>query len=807
MQLPFHYRVVIIGGGIAGCSTLYHLTLEGWKDVLLVERDVLTSGTTWHSAAQVTNFGTNQTMIGLKSHSIKLYKELSEDPEYPVGYHFGDGGIRLASTSDHMDGYAHFASMAKGMGVDFEVIDADECARRHPLISKDGLAGGLWDPADGDIDPSQLCHALARRARRAGATILQNTEVEDIRRTEGGEWLVETNSGPMQCEIVVIAAGYRVNEVAAMMGTALPVVSMEHQYLVTEPIPEIVEAGRRLPLLRCPTDDFYCRQEKNGLLVGFYEQDCRLWGMDGIDPDFTKQLCDDDLDRISDVMDGALSRLPALADAGISSVVNGPITYTADGLPLVGRIPKKPNAFCIAGLRAGVGEGGGHGRMLAQMIAHGEAEFDSWCLDPSRFPHRLTNFEYTAAKAIEDYQNEFRFHMPHEHCAAGRYACCTAVTAVLEKRNAALAPLYGWERAAFFKPSPDFKEEHSFRFTNAHQIVGDEVRNVQKNVGIMEVCGFARFAISGAKAAEWLDGLSCSQIPRNEGPVSLCYFLNKHGNLKSRAAIVRNDGKFVYLADAAAERHDLEWLSGFLPKDGSVQIENMTISHQAIVIAGPNSGKVLAAATRNDARLGSLGLMTAKIRMLGMVPALIYNLSNSGELAYELHVPSEMLLAAWRTLEQEGSKYGIRPFGTYAADSMRIEKSFKHWKADLITEYGPEESGIMRFVDDGKDFFGKEEMIRRAKNGIRRRLVTLEIDCDEGPAQPGNSVLLDGRVVGTVTSAAYGFRTNKNLALAFVDSEATGNSSSIGVEFLGELHPARIIPDSPYDPEGKRMRQ
>ena len=801
-----NYRGVVVGGGIAGCSTLYHLTREGWEDVVLVERDELTSGTTWHSAAQVTNFGTNQTMIGLKSHSINLYKELSEDPDYPVGYHFGDGGIRLASTSDHMDGYAHFVSMAKGMGVEFEVIDADECARRHPLISKNGLVGGLWDPLDGDIDPSQLCHALARRARRAGATILQKTEVEDIRRTRGGEWLVETNAGPIHCEIVIIAAGYRVNEVAAMMGTALPVVSMEHQYLVTGPIPEIVEAGQRFPLLRCPTDDFYCRQEKTGLLVGFYEQPCRLWGMDGIDPAFTKQLCNDDLDRISDVMEGAISRLPALADAGISSVVNGPITYSADGLPLVGRIPGRPNAFCIVGLRAGLGEGGGHGRMLAQLIVHGEAEFDTWCLDPSRFgPY--ANSEYSAAKAIEDYQNEFRFHMPHEHRSAGRYARCTSVTAALERRNAALAPLNGWERTAFFKPDPDFEEKHSFRFSNAHPIVGDEVRNVQRNVGIMEVCGFARFAISGANASEWLNELSCSQIPDGNGRVRLCYFLNKLGNLKSEATIARIDDRFWYLAAAAAETHDFEWLSGFLPKDGSVRVDNMTASHQAIVIAGPNSREVLAAATRADVSPDSFKLLTTKQIFLDSVPAQAYNLSYSGELAYELHVPSEMLLAAWRTLEQKGSKYGIKPFGTYAADSMRIEKGFRHWKADLITEYGPEETGIMRFVDASKDFFGKEAMIQNAKNGIRRRLVTLEIDSGEGPAQPGDSVLLDDRATGTVTSAAYGFRTNKNLALAFVDSETSETSSSIGVEFLGKLHPAKIIPDSPYDPAGRRMRQ
>ena len=801
-----HHRVVVIGGGIAGCSTLYHLTREGWEDVLLIERDELTSGTTWHSAAQVTNFGINQTMIGLKSHSINLYKELSEDPDHPVGYHIGDGGIRLASTSDHMDGYAHFASMAKGMGVEFEVIDASECVRRHPLISKDGLAGGLWDPLDGDIDPSQLCHALARSARRAGATILQKTEAKGMRQTRGDEWIVETEAGMIRCEIVVVAAGYRVNEVAAMMGTALPVVSMEHQYLVTGPIPEIAETARRFPLLRCPTDDFYCRQEKQGLLVGFYEQDCRLWGMDGIDPAFTKQLCNDDLDRISAVMEGALSRLPALADAGISSVVNGPITYSADGLPLVGRIPGQPNAFCIAGLRAGLGEGGGHGRMLAQLIVHGEAEFDTWCLDPSRFgPH--ANSEYSAAKAVEDYQNEFRFHMPHEHRSAARYARCTAVTSELEKRNAALAPLNGWERAAFFKPKPEFEEKHSFRFNNAHQIVGDEVRNVQKNVGIMEVCGFTRFEISGEKAAEWLEGLSCSRIPDRSGRVRLCYFLNRQGNLKCEATIARFDDRYWYLAAAAAETHDFEWLSGFLPEDGSVRIKNLTAARQAVVIAGPNSRRVLADATRADVSPRSFKLLTAKPIMLGSVPAQAYNLSYSGELAFELHVPSEMLLAAWRLLEQVGTKYGIRLFGTYAAESMRIEKGFRHWKADLITEYGPEETGIMRFVDTGKDFFGKETMIRNAKNGFRRSLVTLEIDSVEGPAQPGDSVLLDDRVVGTVTSAAYGFRTKKNLALAFVNAEATGRPNDLGVEFLDEVHPARMIPNSPYDPSGERMRQ
>ncbi|MEM8542003.1 MAG: FAD-dependent oxidoreductase, partial [Pseudomonadota bacterium] len=432
-----HTDVVVIGGGIAGCSTIYHLTQEGITDCVLIERDELTSGTTWHSAAQVTNFGGNQAMIGLKSHSIKLYKELADDPEYPINYHHGTGGIRLASTQDHMDGYYHFQSLAKGMGVDFEVIDAEECRRRHPLISTDNLLGGLWDPMDGDIDPAQLCQALARRARRAGAEIYRFTPVTDLTQKPDGTWIVHTEKGDIACEKVVNAGGYRCNEIGKMMEVEHPVASMEHQYMLTDDIPEILdlEEGFRVPLLRCPTDDFYQRAEKNGLLIGFYEQDCKTWGMDGIDPNFTNALCPDDLDRVVDVMEGAFARLPCLENAGIKSIINGPITYTIDGLPLVGKIPNKRNAYCITGLRAGLGEGGGHGWLLAQIIAHAEACYDTWCLDPRRFT-RYANQEYTALKAVEDYQNEFRFHMPHEYRPAGRPIKTTPLTAKLKKLGA-----------------------------------------------------------------------------------------------------------------------------------------------------------------------------------------------------------------------------------------------------------------------------------------------------------------------------------------------------------------------------------
>ncbi|MEO1472289.1 MAG: FAD-dependent oxidoreductase, partial [Pseudomonadota bacterium] len=439
-------RVVVIGGGIAGCSALYHLTEEGWTDVVLLERDELTSGTTWHSAAQVTNFGAIQVMIGLKTHSIRLYRELAEDPDYPINYHHADGGLRLATEDWHLEGYRHFQSVAKGMGVEFELIDAAEAARRHPLITTEGLKGALWDAMDGDIDPAQLCQALARRARRRGAEVHRHTPVTGLTQKPGGAWIVHTDKGDIQAEHVVNAGGYRCNEVGAMMGVEHPVASMEHQYFLTEPIAAIEALDHRVPLIRCPGADFYSRQEKQGLLVGFYEQDCRTWGLDGIDPGFTNALCPDDADRVLPVLEGAMHRLPCLAEAGVHTIINGPITYTPDGVPLVGPVPGRLNAWCITGLRAGLGEGGGHGWLLAQMIVHGEAQYDTWALDPRRFGRHAT-VEWTALKAIEDYRNEFLFHRPHEHRPAGRQARTTPLTPHLAAAGARFGPVNGWERA------------------------------------------------------------------------------------------------------------------------------------------------------------------------------------------------------------------------------------------------------------------------------------------------------------------------------------------------------------------------
>lgn len=806
-------KVVVIGGGIAGCSTLYHLTQEGWTDVVLVERNELTSGTTWHSAAQVTNFGGNQTMVGLKTHSINLYKKLSEDPAYPINYHHGDGGIRLANTKEQMQGYRHFASMARGMGVDLEVIDAEECAARHPLISTTNLLGGLWDPLDGDIDPAQLCQALAYHARQAGAEVYRETPVTALTQHKDDTWTVHTEKGDIDCDIVVNACGYRVNEVGKMMGVHHPVASMEHQYFLTEDIPAIVEADKRMPLLRCPISDYYSRQEKNGLLVGFYEQDCKTWGMDGIDPNFVNALCPDDLERVMDVLEGAFERMPALQETGIRSVVNGPITYTIDGAPLVGPIPGKRNAFCIIGLRAGLGEGGGHGWLLAQQIVHGEAVYDTWCIDPRRFTGHA-NVEATALKSIEDYQNEFRFHFPHEHRPAARPAKTTPITPVLEAAGAEFTVVNGWERVDYIKPTPDFHPSLSFNFDEAFDIIGAEVKNVQQNVGLCEVNGFNRFEITGADRHAFLDRMVCGNVTKRDGRVGLGYLLNNHGMVKGEATFAnipasdRGESRVWYGSAAAAEFHDMDWLKLHMNADEDVQIKSLTNDQTILVLAGPKARDVLSACSRGDWSKAAFPWLSVRECFIGFAPATVLGVSFSGELAYEIHVPNQSLYAAYLALQEAGKEHGLKLFGARAVDSMRMEKGFMHWKADLLTEFDPFETSLDRFVKMEKpvDFVGKEALAKRQTEGLRQKLACFRIHTTKAPAHAGGSMMKDGKVVGTVTSGDWGYRVDMNLAYAFVNPEFAAVGTALELDLCGEMVTATVIEFSPYDPEYARIR-
>ena len=805
-------KAVVIGGGIAGCSTLYHLTREGWTDVVLVERNELTSGTTWHSAAQVTNFGMNQTMVGLKTHSINLYRDLANDPDYPINYHHGDGGIRLANTEAQMQAYRHFVSMARGMDVHFEVLDAAECGRRHPLISTDNLLGGLWDPLDGDIDPAQLCQALARRARNAGAEVYRNTPVTALTQHKDDTWTVHTEHGDIDCDVVVNAGGYRVNEVGAMMGVHHPVASMEHQYFLTEDIPAIKQAGHRMPLLRCPISDYYCRQEKGGLLVGFYEQDCKPWGMDGIDPNFVNALCPDDLDRVTDVLEGAFARMPALMDVGIHTVVNGPITYTIDGAPLVGPIPGKRNAYCIIGLRAGLGEGGGHGWLLAQQIVHGEACYDTWVIDPRRFTGHA-NVELTSLKAVEDYQNEFRFHFPHEHRPAGRSAKTTPLTPVMAAEGAEFTVVNGWERVDYIKPSADFHPSLTFSFDEAFDVVAAEIRNVQTNVGLCEVNGFNRFEITGSDRHAFLDRMFCGTVTKRDGRVGLGYLLNHHGMVKAEATVAnlpasdRGPDRVWYGSAAAAEYHDMDWLTHHRREDEDVGIRSLTNDQTILVLAGPRSRDVLSACARGDWSQTAFPWLSVRECYIGYAPATVLGVSFSGELAYEIHVPNNALFAAYTALRDAGKPYGLQLFGARAVESMRIEKGFLHWKSDLLTEFDPFETALDRFVKLNKpDFIGKEALTKRRKAGPTRKFVSLQVDATHAPAHGGASLMQGDRVVGTITSGDWGHRVGMNLAYAFVDPDLAAIGTTLELDFYGDRVPASVIPPCPYDPDYARIK-
>ncbi len=800
-----HARVVVIGGGIAGCSTLFHLTREGWTDVVLVERDELTSGSTWHAAAQVTQFGANQTMVALKRHSIDLYRELAADPDNPISYHI-TGGMRLAHTPEQVDTYKHYIGMAAGMGVDMEFIDAAEAGRRHPLMNIDGLLGVWWDPLDGDIDPAGITFALARKAREAGAEVYRFNPVESITRKSNGEFIVHTSKGDITCEKIVNATGYRVNEVGNMLGVTHPVTSMEHMYFLTDTMPELEALDFRVPIIRDPGDDFYSRQEKKGLLVGVYEQGCKTFGMDGIDPDFTQALCESDLDRCLDNMERIFERLPALMEAGIHTVINGPITYTIDGAPLIGPIPGIENAYSAIGLRAGIGEGGGHGKLLAEIIVHGECELDAWFLDPRRFT-QYANTEHTCLKTIEDYQNEFHYHMPHEHRPAARLARTTPLYAVLDQMNAQWGVVNGWERALFFKPEPDFVDQHSYRFTPTKDIVAREIEHLQQHVSLMEVSGFNRYEISGAGVSEFLDRMTCGRLPTEIGKLSLCYLLTEKGNVLSEATLVKlGEDRYWWGSAAAAEWHDRDWLNRHKP-DG-VTITEMAASHTILVVAGPQSRALLQSLSpRCDWSAQDFPWLRARQMFIGHAEVTAMSVSFSGELAYELHVPNEQLYLVWKTISDAGREFDLGYFGLYATESMRLEKGYLHWKADLIYEHNPLEARLDRFVKlDKNDFIGKPALLEQIERGPRRLLVSMTVDCDIASAHIGDPVFAGEQQVGSVTSAGYGHRVRKNIAYAYIEPQCAPIGTRLRLGILGDQYDAVVVEPVLYDPENQLVR-
>lgn len=803
-DLPSRARVVVIGGGVGGSSTFYHLTEHGWRDVVLVERDELASGSTWHAAGQVTQFGAVQTMVGLKKYSVELYSRLAVDPDSPITYRRDDGGIRLGYNQSDLDGYRHFVGMAKGMGVDFEVLGPSEMAELHPLLNVEGLTCGLWDPVDGDIDPTGLVNGLCKAGRRNGGQVFRHTEVIGIEPTAEG-WTVRTNRGDIECESFVNAGGYRVHQVGAFYGLESAVSCLEHQFFLTEQLPEIEALGRRLPLLRDPGDDFYSRQEHNGLLVGVYEQACKAWGREHIPANFAGKLERPDLDRLMDNMERVMDRLPVLQRAGISSVINGPIAYSADGVPLVGKLPGLRNAYAMIGLRAGIGEGGGLGKVLAEIIVDGESEWDTWALDPRRFT-QYADEAYASAKAVEEYQREFIFHRPHEHRPAGRMAKCTPLYDLLASKGAEFGSINGWERVLYFHPvGEDFEHVPSFRFSTFHDQIGVEARAVRGNVGIVEVSGFTRFDVEGPGAADWFDHLSAGRMPA-VGRTGLAYVSDDQGRFRSEFTVTRiAEDHFWLLSAAAAEWHDLDLLHEARPPH-RVTITNLTDSHNALMVAGPRAREVLGAVT--DQALDNVAFPWLSTREITIAGATVQALrvSFTGELGWELHFPSERSVDVYQALAAAGVGPGMIDFGLLATESMRLEKNYRAWKHDLHTEFTVLEAKLDRFVDLSKNFQGRDAIVARHEAGDRRHLVSLEVTNDEASAHPGDPIWAAEELIGVVTSGGYGHTTNTNIAMGYVEPLHAAPGTELAIDVIGVRSPAVIRQEPMFDPKHTRPR-
>ncbi len=801
---PSRARVVVIGGGVGGASTFYHLTTHGWRDVVLIERDVWASGSTWHAAGQVTQFGTVQTMVGLKKYSCELYTRLAADPDRPITYRRDDGGIRLGYNQQDFDGYSHFVGMAKGMGVDFEVLSPAEMAEAHPLLDVSGLTCGLWDPVDGDIDPSGLVVGLVHAGRKNGGQAFQHTECVGLTQMADG-WIVHTSQGDIECESIVNAGGYRVHQIGGFYGLESAVSSMEHQFLLTEELPQLEALGRRVPLIRDPGDDFYSRQEHHGLLVGIYEQGCKTWGRDRIPDDFANKLEPPDLNRLEDNMTRVMERLPVLATAGIASVVNGPITYSGDGAPLVGRLPGRRNAYCMLGLRAGIGEGGGLGKVLAEIIVEGQSEWDTWVLDPRRFT-RYADEAYASKKAIEEYRREFVFDHPDEHRPAGRPAKSTPLYQLLAAKGAEFGVINGWERSLYFHPAvDDFEHVPSFRFSTYHDQVGREARAVRSNVGVAEISGFTRFLVEGADAVAWFDGLTAGRMP-TVGRTALAYVSDNQGRLLSEFTVTRlAEDRFWLLSAAAAEWHDLDVLTDANPPPG-VTITNLTHDHNALMIAGPRSRLVLAKLTDTPLDNALFPWLSARSLTVADYEIVALRLGFTGELGWELHLPMEASVPVYEAIHRAGAEFDIIDFGLLATESMRLEKNYRAWKSDLHTEYNVLEAGLDRFVNLDKPFQGRDAIVAQRQAGHRRVLVALEVDNDVAAAHTGDPIWSGRRLVGVVTSGGYGHHTGTNIALGYVEPGHASPGTALDITIIGVSSPAVVQVEPMFDPGNERPR-
>lgn len=811
--------MVVIGGGVVGVSTLYHLAKKGWADVVLLERTELTAGSTWHAAGLLPLFNMGYTVGQLHKYSVDLYKRLGAETGQDVSFHV-TGNLRLATVPERMDEYRKYCATANTIGVPFRIITPDEVKGLWPLLDLgDGetprIIGALLHPDDGHIAPADLTMALRKGARGAGAEIYEHTEVTAAERTASGEWKLRTTQGDITAEHVVCATGNYARQTGRLFGLDVPAIPVEHQYVVYDTSPELVayrqSGAPELAVLREPDASYYLREERSGWILGPYEKGAPAVFADGVPESFGRSLLPGDLDRLLPHVEAATRRVPALERCGIKDVVNGPIPYTPDGSPLVGPAWGVRNLWINEGHSFGITAAGGSGWQLAEWIVEGEPGIDMLAVDPRRFG-AYTGKRYVVTKNEETYRNVFTIHFPDEERPDARPAKTSAVYDKLGRMGAVWGQKYGWERANWFAPAGvERRDRWSFRRTNDFEHVGNECRRMRQGVGIIDLAPFTKHEVSGPGAAAWLDGLVANKVPGKTGRMALCHVLTPRGGIRSELTITKLGEERFYLVSAgAAERYDTDYLRKALPVDGSVSLRNVTGARGCFALAGPQSRQVLSKLT--DAPLDSVSFPWLSAQVLEVALATdVYALRVNfvGALGWELHFPIEYAHTLFDALLDAGREVGIGMVGMRAMDSMRIEKSYRMWGLDLTPDYTPFEASLDRFVRlDKESFIGKDALLQQQARGIPHRFVTLEVH-DVTDADPlGNEPIFDaqGVMVGRATSGGYGHVLGKSLAIGYIAAGLATSGTSVSIEILGERKPATIVPESPYDPGNHELR-
>ncbi|RKF16769.1 FAD-dependent oxidoreductase [Roseovarius spongiae] len=787
--------VVIVGGGVMGVSLAYHLVKEGWSDVVLVEKNDLTHGSTWHAAGLCTHFAHSPTIQELRAVSVRLYRDiLPAETGQDCGFH-RSGAMRVTRNPDRMDEFAHVAGLSAFTGYPLEVLTPARIAELHPLATLDGLLGGIHEPDDGHVDPTLATQAMARVAQAGGATIQRFNPVQRIERTATG-WRVETAKGAITARHLVNAAGTWGWEVGRMMGVNVPSVPVLHQYLVTGMVPEVAarqDAGLpELPIIRDPEESWYLRQERDGLILGPYERDAQVWSPDGVPAAFGAELMPPDLDRVEHIIEAAMARVPAVGNGGVKSVVNGPITFTPDANPLIGPAHGLPDAWLLTGSSMGVMEGGGAGRFLAHWMTHGAPPMDALAVDPRRFG-AWADRDYRIEKAVECFGLQFGVHYPHEERPAGRGKRLTPLHHLMIERGAVMGAAYGWERPNWFSDHAGDVAEPTFRRANWFDAVAREVEAARARVALADLSVFAKFEVTGPDARAFLGQLGANRVPA-AGRIGLTHALSPEGGVAAEFSVAMLSETRACLASAAAAEEMDDDLLRARAAGFDVEIANVTEETGVIGLMGPKSRAVLGALTDADLGTGFPWLSVREITVAG-VPVRALRVSYIGELGWELHAPADRTAALFEALEAAGRPHGIGCYGAYAMNSMRLEKGYRAWGADLTTERTPLEAGLGAFLRD--------------KDAIPRRdapweMALLEVECGDVDPFHAHTVLHDGAPVGIVTSGAHGYRTDAALALAYLRPPI--RREDLQVQILGWTYPARILPRPPYDPDNIRMK-